>query len=78
MKFGQLMEYTFLLKNNTQNAVGKLLQDPDQKKSNLSIPLDQECKVLNSLFLLYASLRAIKIYWTLAADHLFLPNLKLF
>ena len=31
------------------------------KISKLSISLDQQCKVLNSLFLLYTNLRAIEI-----------------
>ena len=30
-------------------------------KAKLRIPLDEQCKVLNSLFLLYANLRAIEI-----------------
>ena len=33
-------------------------------------------KVLYSLFLLYAKLRAIKIYWNYAADHLLFPHLN--
>ena len=59
MKFGQLIEYNIrniLLKNHTQNMVEKLF-----KKSKFSISLDQYRKVLNSLFLLYANLRAIEI-----------------
>ena len=35
-------------------------------------------KVWNSLFLLYANLRAIEILWNQAADHLVLLNIKLF
>ena len=48
--------------------IEKLFQGPFQKTQNLpaqfaqSISLDQESKVLYSLFLLYAKLRAIKIY----------------
>ena len=48
------------------------------KKSKLSISLDQQCKVLNSLPLLYANLRAIKILQNQTADHLLLPNIRLF
>ena len=48
------------------------------KKSKLSISLDQQCKVLNSLRLLYANLRAIKILQNQTADHLLLPNISLF
>ena len=56
----------------------KLFPDPYLKKSKLSTFLDQWCKVLNSLFLLYAILRAIEIQLNQAADHLLLPNIKLF
>ena len=48
------------------------------KKSKLSLSLDQQCKALNSLFLFYANLRAIEIQVNQAADHLLLPNIKLF
>ena len=34
---------------------------PLSKKSKLSISLDQECKVLNSLFLVYANFKVIEI-----------------
>ena len=37
MKFGQLLEYnmkTFLLKNHTQNVMGKLFPDPFLKDQN--------------------------------------------
>ena len=51
---------------------------PLLKKSKLSIYLDQLCKDLNSLFLLYTNLRAIEIYWNETADHLLLLNKKLF
>ena len=47
------------------------------KISKLSISLDQQSKVLCSLFWLYVKLRAIQ-YWKQAADHLLLPHLKLF
>ena len=64
MKFGQLIEYNmrniFVEKSYTKCAaetISRLLS----KKSKLIISLDQSCKVLNSLFLLYASLTAIEI-----------------
>ena len=64
MKFGQLKKYnmrnTFVEKSYTKHA-GETIPRPLFKKSKLSRSLDQECKVLNSLFLLYANLRAIKI-----------------
>ena len=64
MKFGQLIEYDmrniFVEKLYTKCA-GETIPRPLSKNSKLSISLDQYCKVLNSLFLLYANLRAIKI-----------------
>ena len=60
MKFGQLLEY-----NMRQNVLEKLyttISRPYSKKSKLSIFLAKWSKVLYSLFLLYAKLRAIKIY----------------
>ena len=80
MKFGQASEYNmrniFVEKSYTKCA-RKTIPRPFSKKSKLSISLDQQ-KVLNSLFLLYANLRAIEILWNQAADHLVLPNIKLF
>ena len=59
MKFGQLIEYTmrnnFVEKSYTKYA-GETIPGPLSKKSKLSISQDQQCKVLNSLFLLYANL----------------------
>ena len=64
MKFGQLIEYNmrniFVEKLYTKCA-GETIPRPLTKKSKLSISLDQYCKVLNSLFLLYANLRAVEI-----------------
>ena len=64
MKFGPLIEYNltniFVEKSYTKCA-GETIPRPVSKKSKLSISLDQYCKVLNSLFLLYANLRAIEI-----------------
>ena len=64
MKFGQLIEYNmrniFVEKSYTKCA-GETIPRPLSKKSKLSISLDQYCKVLNILFLLYANLRAIEI-----------------
>ena len=64
MKFGQLIEYNmrniFVEKSYTKCA-GETILRPLSKKSKLSISLDQLCKVLNSLFLLYTNLRAIKM-----------------
>ena len=64
MKFGQLLKYNmrniFVGKSYTKCA-GEAIYRPLSKKSKLSISLDQQSKVLNSLFLLYANLRAIDI-----------------
>ena len=61
MKFGQLIEHEehFVEKSYTKCA-GKTIPRHLSKKPKLSISLDQYCKVLNSLFLLYANLKAIK------------------
>ena len=64
MKFGQLTECNmsniFIEKSYTKRA-GEIIPRPLSKKSKLSTSLDQYCKVLNSLFLLCANLRVIKI-----------------
>ena len=63
-KFGQLIEYNwrsiFVEKSYTKYDA-ETIPRPLSKISKLSISLDQQCKVLNSLFLLYANLRAIEI-----------------
>ena len=64
MKFDQLIEYNmtniFVEKAYTKCA-GEIIPRPLSKKPTLSISLDQQCKILNSLLLLYANLRAIEI-----------------
>ena len=63
MKFGQLIEYNmkkiFLEKSYTK-CCGETSPRSFSKKSQWSISRDQQ--VLHSLFLLYAKLRATKIY----------------
>ena len=80
MKFGHLIEYNmryiFVEKSYTKCAEGTIPR-PLSKKSKLSISLDEWSKVLNSLFLLHANLRAMEM-WNQAADHLLLSNKKLF
>ena len=65
MKFGQLIECNmrniFLEKLYTKCG-GETSPRPFSEKLKLSISLDQEFKVLYSLFLLYAKLRTIEIY----------------
>ena len=62
MKFGQLIEHNtrniFVEKSYTKCA-GETIPKPFSRISKLSI--DQQCKVLNSFFLLYANLRAIEL-----------------
>ena len=64
MKLGQLIEYnmrkTFVEKSYLKCA-GEIIPKSLSKKPKLSLSLDQQCKILNSLFLLYANLRAIEI-----------------
>ena len=64
MKFGQLIEYNmrniFVEKSYTK-CTGETIPRSLPKKSKLRISLDQQRKVLNSLFLFYANLRAIEI-----------------
>ena len=60
MEFGQLIEYNMRnipLEKSCTKCGGETIP-----RSQLSISLDQEPKVLYSLFLLYAKLRAIEIY----------------
>ena len=64
MEFGQLVEYNIrniLLKNHTQNVVEKLFLDPFLKIRNWVYLWINSLKVLHSMFLLYANLRAIEI-----------------
>ena len=65
MKFGLLIECNmrniFLEKSYTKYG-GETSPRPFSEKLKLSISLDQQSKVLYSLFLLYAKLRAIEIY----------------
>ena len=65
MKFGELIEYNMrniFLETSYTKCGGETIPRLFSKKSKLSIPFDQQAKVLYSLFLLYAKLRAIKIY----------------
>ena len=63
-KFGQLIEYNMRnisVEKSYTKCAGETIPRPFSKKSKLSIYLYQQCEVLNSLFLLYANLRAIEI-----------------
>ena len=80
MKLCQLIDYNmksiFLQKSYTKYGA-EASPRPFSEKWKLSISLDQLPKVSDSLFLLYAKLRAIKIYWNQAACHMHLPHMKL-
>ena len=62
--FDQLIEYNMrniFVEKSYAKCAGETIPRPLSKKFKLSISLDQQRKVLNSLFLLYANLRAIKM-----------------
>ena len=64
MKFGQLIEYNLrniFVEKSHKKCAAETIPRPLSKISKLSISLDQYCKVLNSLFLLYTNLRTIEI-----------------
>ena len=64
MKFGQLIEYNMrniFVEKSYIKCAGESIPRPLYKNTKLSISMDQYCKVLNSLFLLYANLMAIEI-----------------
>ena len=54
------MRSIFVEKSYTKCA-GEIIPRPLSKKAKLGLCLDQQCKVLNSLFLLYGNLKAIEI-----------------
>ena len=65
MKFGQLIEHNtgnIFVEKSYSKCAGETSPGPFSEKLNLTISLDQWSKVLCNLFLLYAKLRAIKIY----------------
>ena len=65
MTFGQLIECNMrniLLEKSYTKCDGETSSRPFSEKLKLSISLDQESKVLYSLFLLYAMLSAIETY----------------
>ena len=58
MKFGQLMEYNMTnisVEKSYIKCAGETITQPLSKKTKLSIPLDQQCKILDNLFLFYAN-----------------------
>ena len=64
MKFGQLIEYNLRsssVEKSYTKCAAQTIPRSLSKTSKWSISLDQQCKVLNSFFLLYADLRAIEI-----------------
>ena len=81
MKSGQLIEYNkkniFLGKSYTEYG-GETSPRPFFKKSKLSICLDQQSKVLYSLYLLYTKLRANRNILKLSCRSLALTSHKAF
>ena len=64
MKFGQLIAYNLrniFVEKSYAKCAGESIPRRLSKKTKLSISLDQYCELLNSIFLLYANLRAIEI-----------------
>ena len=65
VKLGQLIEYKMtkiFLEKSYPKCGRKTSPKPFSKKSKLSISLDQWSKVLHSLFILYAKLKAIEVH----------------
>ena len=65
MKFGQLIEYIMkklFHQKSCTNCDEQTFTRPFPVKSKLSISIDQQSKILQSLFLLHAKLRAIERY----------------
>ena len=63
MKLGQLTEYNlrYIFGEKVYTKCGgETIPRPLSKNSKFRISLDQQCKVFNCLFLLYANFRAIK------------------
>ena len=50
MKFGQLIEYNIFVEKSHSKCAGETIHRPLSKKSKLIISLDQQCEVLNGLF----------------------------
>ena len=66
MKFCQLIEYNMtniFIETSYTECGGETSPRPFSEKSKLSISLDQQAKVLYSLFLLHVKLSNIEIYW---------------
>ena len=65
MKFCQLIEYNMtniFIETSYTECGGETSPRPFSEKSKLSISLDQQAKVLYSLFLLHVKLSNIEIY----------------
>ena len=64
MKFGQLIEYNLrniFVEKPYRKCAAETIPRPLFKISKLNISQDQQCKVLDSSFLLHANLMAIEI-----------------
>ena len=65
MKFFQLIDYdmrNIFLEKSYKKCGGETSSRLFSEKLKLSISLDQQCKVLYNLFIVYARLRAIEIH----------------
>ena len=65
MKFFQLIDYdmrNIFLEISYKKCGGETSSRLFSEKLKLSISLDQQCKVLYNLFIVYARLRAIEIH----------------
>ena len=65
VKFGQSIEYNMrkIFPEKSYPKFGReTIPKPSFKKSKLNIILDQQSKVLHSLFVLYDKLKAVEIY----------------
>ena len=65
MKLGQLIEYNIInifLEKRYLKCGRDTIPRPFSKKSKLGISLEEKSKDFYSLFLMYAKLRAIKVY----------------
>ena len=66
MKLGQLINdnmRNIFLEKSYARCGGETSPRPFPERFKLSVSMEQQSKVLYSLFLLYAKLRAIGIYW---------------
>ena len=69
---------TFVLKFNTRNMVEKLFPDPFMKNQKWAYLWIKGLKLCTVLFLLYAKLRNIKLFWNWPTNHFLLTQINTF